>query len=132
MAPVPHKLPAWTDAAAHALRDALDGDAAELARQVDAGIAELYRWDTAAGPCWLLHRVDHLADQRPELVLCCIQGRGAGEVMPLVLDAAARQGLAGVRFQSARRGAARFARRWGFAPVATLFYRALGGGHVVQ
>jgi hypothetical protein len=125
MTPIPHKLSGWCEEAGAALADALEGDEAELARQVDAGQAELMRWETRDGDCWMIHRIDTLTDQPPELLLCCIQGRGARHVLPVVIDAARRQGIAGVRFLSGRRGAARFARRWGFTETARMYYLPL-------
>lgn len=123
--PIPHKLPGWCEEAEAALADALDGDGAELARQVNEGRAELIRWKTNQGDCWMIHRIDELTDQPPELLLCCIQGRGAREVLPVVIAAAARQGCAGVRFLSGRRGASRFARQWGFIETARMYYLPL-------
>jgi hypothetical protein len=128
MGPTPHKFTRWPPGADAALRDALDGDGAELARQVNAGHAELIRWETSRGACWTVHRIERLADQPGELVLCCIQGRGAREVLPVLLAAAGAQGLAGARFLSARKGAERFARKWGFREVARMFYLPLREG----
>lgn len=111
MAPLTiEKLPRWTEEAARGLGESLGDDAVEIAHQVDAGLAELWSLDRDT---YMVTRIHHTASKH-ELVVCCLAGHGLRDITPLVLEAARRLHLQGVRCHVQRPGMARLLAPFGF------------------
>ncbi|HHJ14273.1 MAG TPA: hypothetical protein ENJ79_07830 [Gammaproteobacteria bacterium] len=103
------RLPRLDDAARAGLRDALDGYEAEFARQIEAGIAQLWQVDDG----FLIVRIEHAADHAPELVICALQGVAIDRVGPLLIEAGKRAGCGSIRMHTRRRGLGRMVRKFG-------------------
>lgn len=112
------KLPRWTAEAEQGLGASLGEDAAELARQVNAGRAELWRIN---GDTYMVTRVHRTASAN-ELVVCCLAGHGLREIVPVVLATARRDGRRGVRCHIKRPGMARLLAPFGFAERERVLY----------
>lgn len=106
----------WTPEAEAGLVDVLGRHRAGVIADVQAGLAELYRIDE--GRTWLVTRLEG-----DELVICCMQGRGARELMPYLLQAAQRADCLSVRFHTERPALKRLLAPYGFE-LAEYVFRA--------
>lgn len=127
MAPLIQRA-AWSPLAERALRYALGGYEAEFRRQVVAGHARL--WSVNNGEAWIITRTEIVAGHAPELVVCCLAGRGLHDIAPAIIEGARLSGCATIRFHTARKGLGRMARRYGFRRIESVYQLDLrGGGH---
>lgn len=118
------RLPRWTMEAEQGLGETLDGYAAEFARQVDAGIAELWKFGART---FAITRIEKCADHPPELVVCCLKGDRLPSVARVLIAAAKRQGLGGIRFHTRRAGLGRMTRAFGFSELERVYFLDLTG-----
>jgi hypothetical protein len=87
----------WGADAAAGLRDTLAPDGALIAEEVRDGIADLWRID--GGAAWLITRAEG-----DELVIVCLQGRGARKIINTVIERARRAGFLSLRAHTKRPG----------------------------
>lgn len=89
----------WSVEAEAALVVSMGEDADILAGQVRAGIAELWHFERDESvDIWAIVRREF-----NELVVCCLEGIGAREVVPLIEQAAKRAGCKTVRAHTKRK-----------------------------
>ena len=108
----------WCQDAERDLAPALDDDADEIRRQVEAGEAELF---LIPGRGWLVTRIEKPAGQPPVLVLVAGAGRDLHAVVDEFKKLAARNRMGRIRAHSSRPGMARMLGAHGFRPVETVY-----------
>lgn len=90
---------AWTKEAESGLDIALDGYAKFYEKQVNEGVADLFKW----GDSWVILRteVDEYKN-KTELVVCCYQGSGLAQFVEYIKQYAKKRSLDAVRFHTVR------------------------------
>lgn len=112
------ELCAW-DEARPMLAETLDGGADRIEWEVGEGLA--HPWRLHGGTAYMLTRLEQ-RDTGPELVIIAAKGRGLAAAMPEMQRRAARQGIASMRFHTARGdGLGRLAGRYGFTEAERVY-----------
>jgi len=115
-----YRVDTWHPQAARVLAPVLGDCEPEIARQVNAGIAELWHFPAHG---WLVTRCEAPADALPVLVLVAAAGRGLREVLPWLLDRARAQGVHRFRAHTEHRGVGRMLARHGFKVQEVVYSR---------
>jgi len=96
----------WSVAAEHGLSKVLDGYAEFYKKQVNSGVAHLYK---IGSDSWMILRpeFDEYKNEKT-LVGCCYQGKDYKKYMRMVIDQAKEQGFDKIRVHSSRPGIGRW------------------------
>lgn len=98
----------WSVEAETALIVSMGEDAEELANQVKAGIAECWHFEQSEKiDIWAIVR-----REQNELVVCCLEGIGSREIVPLIEQSAKRAGCKKIRSHIKRQGLTRMFPEW--------------------
>lgn len=101
------KLP-WSIDAEVNLIVSMGEDAEELANQVKNGIAELWHFEQGEKiDIWTIVR-----REKNQLVVCCIEGIGSREVVPLIEKSSKQAGCDSLRVHITRPGLSRMFPKW--------------------
>ena len=111
------RLHDWCDQAEAGLIVSGGRDLPELKRQVQTGIAQLWKCEKGHRVAWCVTRLDRDA-AGDEWVICLFEGTGLHEFIPLFVQAADEKGIPLRAHLNAKRpGLLRMVQRYGFEPT---------------
>lgn len=117
------KLPQWSARAEAGLSETLRGEEAEIARQVNEGIAELFEFENDT---FMVTRIEAGETLPSELVVMCLQGQGLNRIAPWTINLARANDMASIRVHTQRLGLGRALRRYGFRELERVYRLDLG------
>lgn len=98
----------WSTQAECGLIVSMGDDSEILANQVKSGIAELWHFEKGETvDIWAIVR-----REKNQLVVCCIEGTGSKEVVPLIEKASKKAGCDSMRVHITRKGLVRMFPNW--------------------
>jgi hypothetical protein len=112
----------WSAEAEYGLRDTLRDCGDLLEQQIESGIAEL--WEIG-GHSWMITRAEYWPDRKPELVICCYQGRDLATIGEQIVDSAKANGFGSIRYHTPHKGLNRLLKKFDFEFLETVYMRIL-------
>ena len=112
----------WSPEAEKGLHETLRDCGELLRQQVESGVAELWEIDDHS---WMITRVEHWPHQKPELVICCYQGRDLHTVGKAIVASAKAQGFGSIRYHTRHKGLNRLLKDFQFDYLETIYMRGL-------
>ena len=112
----------WSHAADKGLSETLRDGGELLRQQVESGVAELWEIDSHS---WMITRAEAWPDHKPELVICCYQGRDLTTIGKAIVASAKTQGFGSIRYHTRHKGLNRLLKPFEFEFLETIYQRVL-------
>ena len=74
---------------------------------------------------WMITRVEKEGNEKPELVVCCFQGKNLRQVTQKIVSSAKAQGFGSIRYHTQHKGLNRLLKGYEFEPLETVYRRVL-------